>query len=85
MILCNEGAMSEIIVVPFQGEQIDCATGLDAVAVKLADGILTGRDDADAAELERLAAVLEKYDRPLAAQRLRSQAIRADAAVLPGS
>jgi hypothetical protein len=68
--------MSEIILVPFQGEQIRCTTGLDAVAVKFAEGVLSGRDEVDDVELRRLAAVLEKYDRPVAAQRLRAQAAR---------
>jgi hypothetical protein len=76
--------MSEIIVVPFQGEQIRCTTGLDAVAVKFAEGVLSGCDFVDDAELRRLAAVMEKYNRPVAAQRLRAQAGRAHVAALGG-
>jgi hypothetical protein len=67
--------MSDIFIVPFQGGFIDCTTGLDAVDVKLADRVLSGREEVSAVELQRLANVLEKYDQPFAAQRLRSQGI----------
>lgn len=69
-------AASEVFVVPFQGEMLACDSGLDAVAVKQADRILVGRDHASPAELHRLAQVMERYDRPLAAQRLRSERLR---------
>jgi hypothetical protein len=65
--------MDDVYKVPFLGETIDCRTGLDAVAVKLADSVLTGREDVNPAELHRLAAILDHYGRPVAAQRLRAQ------------
>jgi hypothetical protein len=66
--------MSDTFLVPFQGETLACKTGLDAVAVKLADAVLTGRERAVSPnELRRLASVLEKYDRHIAAYRMRCQ------------
>jgi len=65
--------MSDVFVVAFQGEMIECETGLDAVAIKLADSVLSGREDVSPLELQRLAAILDQYDRPIAAQRLRMQ------------
>jgi hypothetical protein len=64
--------MRDIFIVPFQGGFIECKTGLDAVDVKLADRVLSGREEATPIELQRLANVLEKYDQPFAAGRLRS-------------
>jgi hypothetical protein len=65
--------MRDTYLVPFQGETLECETGLDAIAVKLADAILSGREHVHPGELNRLARVLEKYDRPMAAQRVRCQ------------
>jgi hypothetical protein len=69
-------ADGEVFVVPFQGEMLACDSGLDAVAVKQAESILVGREDASPTVLHRLAQVMERYDRPLAAQRLRSEQMR---------
>ncbi len=68
--------MSDVFVVPFQGEMIECQTGLDAVAVKLADAVLSGGEDVSPVELQRLAAILDRYSRPVAAQKLRMQCVR---------
>jgi hypothetical protein len=65
-----------VFLVPFQGEILACESGLDAVAVKRADSILIGREDASPTDLHRLATVMERYDRPIAAQRLRSEQMR---------
>ena len=62
----------DAMAVSFQGEIIDCETGLDAAAIKRADDILSGRETADESEIGRLAAVLDRYNTPIAAQRLRS-------------
>jgi hypothetical protein len=67
--------MNDIFVVPFQGGFIECRTGLDAVDVKLADRVLSGREEVGPVELQRLANVLEKYGQPFAAERLRSQRV----------
>lgn len=53
-----------------------CESAPDVVAVKHAESILVGREDASPAELHRLAQVMERYGRPLAAQRLRSEQLR---------
>jgi hypothetical protein len=70
--------MDDLFVVPFQGGFIECATGLDAVDVKLADRVLSGSEEVSPVELQRLANVLEKYDQPFAAERLRSQRVLTD-------
>jgi hypothetical protein len=64
--------MRDVFIVPFQGGFIECKTGLDAVDVKLADRVLSGREEASPVELQRLANLLDKYDQPLAAERLRT-------------
>jgi hypothetical protein len=69
--------MDDIFLVPFQGGFIECTTGLDAVDVKLADRVLSGTEEVSPVELQRLANVLEKYDQPFAAERLRSQRVLA--------
>jgi hypothetical protein len=67
--------MSDVFTIPFQGGWIECTTGLDAVDVKLADRVLSGREEVSPVELQRLASVLEKYNQPFAADRLRSSRI----------
>lgn len=68
--------MSDSYRVPFQGETIEAATGLDAVDLKLADQILNGGQSAGPVEVERLARVLDRYDRSFAAHRLRREQTR---------
>jgi hypothetical protein len=72
--------MPEPIVVPFQGEWIECETGLDAVAIKAADDYLAAREDTTPAELERLAGILSHYHREAAAEKLWEHAKRKRAA-----
>jgi hypothetical protein len=64
--------MRDIYTIPFQGGWVECRTGLDAVDVKLADRVLSGREEVTPIELQRLANVLEKHGQPFAAERLRS-------------
>jgi hypothetical protein len=66
--------MRDVYIVAFQGGFVECQTGLDAVDVKLADRVLSGREEAMPIELRRLANVLEKYGQPFAAEQLRNSA-----------
>jgi hypothetical protein len=70
-------AERDVFLASFQGELIECATILDAVAVKTADSILAGRFTASRPrQLERLAAVMSRYGRPGAADSLLAEARR---------
>lgn len=70
-------ATRDVYVVPFQGEWIDCQTGLDAIAVKAANDLFAGLvDDASPAELHRAATILDGHGRGDDAQRLRTEAGR---------
>lgn len=64
-----------VILVPFQGETIACKSEVDAICVKLADAVLIGREDVSPLEVRRLANMLDEYNRPVAAQRLRCVAV----------
>jgi hypothetical protein len=67
--------MGDIFIIPFQGGFIECQTGLDAVDVKLADRVLSGREGISPFKLHRLASVLKKYGQPFAAEQLRSSVV----------
>jgi hypothetical protein len=62
------------------GRPVDCTTLADAVAINLADAVLTGRVTCSAVELEQLADMLARYDCPGEAETVRNRASRARAA-----
>jgi acetylornithine/succinyldiaminopimelate/putrescine aminotransferase len=68
--------MNDTYVVPFQGTLLECATGLDAVDVALADRVLTGAETVGRVEIDRLARVLDRYGRAISAEKLRSERVR---------
>jgi hypothetical protein len=67
---------NERIPVSFQGETIDCESRVDAAAFKLADDVLCGCTKADPSQVRQLATVIDRYNRPVAAERLRCTATR---------
>jgi hypothetical protein len=75
-----DGKPPKIFVAHFRGHAISCETGEDAVAIIRADRVFGGREVSRPQELERMAAVLSKYNRLRFAESLLRQASRLRAA-----
>jgi hypothetical protein len=75
-----DGGPPKTFVAHFRGHAVSCETAEDALAVLRADRVFGGREVSRPQELERMAAVLSKYDRLRFAESLLRQASRLRAA-----
>jgi hypothetical protein len=75
-----DGKPPRPFVAYFRGHVISCETVEDAVAIIRADAVFRDREVSQPPELERLAAVLSKYNRYRFAESLLRQASRLRAA-----
>jgi hypothetical protein len=64
----------------FRGHPVSCESAEDAVLILRADRVFSGREESRPKELERMAAVLSKCNRPRFAESLLRQASRLRAA-----
>jgi hypothetical protein len=70
----------DTFLAPLQGRLVACQSIEDAVAVKTADALLRNGDNGTAAELQRLAGILVRYDCHDEAERLAHRVSRLRAA-----
>jgi hypothetical protein len=75
-----DGELPKAFVAYFRGHAISCETVEDAVAIIRADTVFRDRELSQPTELERLAAVLSKYNHYRFAESLLRQASRLRAA-----
>jgi hypothetical protein len=75
-----DGRPPKLFAAHFRGHAVSCETADDAVAINRADKVFSGREESRPKELERMAAVLSKYDRLRFAESLLRQANRLRAA-----
>jgi hypothetical protein len=79
------GGPPDAYMASLQGKEIECVSLQDATSMRIADALLSGAsgyEDFTPSDLERLAAVLFRYGRDNAANRLNSRAARMRAAYL---
>jgi hypothetical protein len=73
-------AGDDVFITPLRGRLVNCSSLDDAVAVRTANDLLESPDGETAAECQRLAAILTRYDCVDEAQELSHRASRLRAA-----